>query len=616
MNWILKVKTSLKHEGIDIKLGKKAVSGIMLVLLTIGMLSLAFNIQPAKARTITVPDDYPTIQEAINNANEGDTIFVKNGTYKENVVVNKEISLFGENRETTIILGITKSRSRTIDVKANNVIINGFTIQTLSGIEFATTGLAVYRCNNTLIQNNIILGNGYGIRLTWSFNITLYGNSIIDNYYGIELVCSSNCTFKDNHINGGQYNFGVKGNELSHFLHDIDSSNAVDDRPIYYWVNRQNDVVPTDAGYVALVRSTNITAKNLNLENNIEGLIIASTNDSIVVNNTVTNSEYTGIHLLWSSDNVIAFNNILSTNIVGHTEGISLFRSFKNRIYKNNITDYCQDGISLDYSTNNIIFRNNVINNRIRSLQDGLQLCNSSNNRICGNNVINNVRALVLAESSNNNTIFHNNFMNNTYEVASGVSINIWDDGYPSGGNYWSNYTGVDLFSGPFQNVTGSDGIGDSPYIVDENNVDRYPLIAPFNSFITSVGYSVDVISNSTVEDFRYFESNSTIVMHVSNMTANQTVGFCRLTIPHNVMSPPYTVKVNDTTIEYQTIYENHTEGISIIYFTYEHSKLEIVITPEYPSMTIMLLLSVTLVTTALTKRKLQRRKCIKEPQT
>jgi len=185
---------------------------------------------------------------------------------------------------------------------------------------------------------------------------------------------------------------------------------------------------------------------------------------------------------------------------------------------------------------------------------------------------------------------------------------NVWDDGYPSGGNYWSDYTGVDYYSGPYRNETGSDGIGDSLYIVDENNIDHYPLMGPFNSFNASVGYSVNVISNSTVEDFRYFESN-TIIMHVSNMTANQTIGFCRLTIPHNVMSPPYTVKVNGTTIEYQTIYENHTEGISIIYFTYEHSKLGITIIPEFPSViTLMLMLMVTSIIASV-KRKVLRRK-------
>jgi len=57
---------------------------------------------------------------------------------------------------------------------------------------------------------------------------------------------------------------------------------------------------------------------------------------------------------------------------------------------------------------------------------------------------------------------------------------NIWDDGYPSGGNYWSNYTGLDLFSGPYQNETGGDGIGDTPYVIDADNVDHYPLMAPY----------------------------------------------------------------------------------------------------------------------------------------
>jgi hypothetical protein len=54
----------------------------------------------------------------------------------------------------------------------------------------------------------------------------------------------------------------------------------------------------------------------------------------------------------------------------------------------------------------------------------------------------------------------------------------VWSDGYPSGGNYWSDYTGKDLKSGPYQNVTGSDGIGDTPYIIDAANIDPYPIVA------------------------------------------------------------------------------------------------------------------------------------------
>jgi hypothetical protein len=80
--------------------------------------------------------------------------------------------------------------------------------------------------------------------------------------------------------------------------------------------------------------------------------------------------------------------------------------------------------------------------------------------------------------NSLNNRIYHNNFVNNTNQVYSLVSVNIWDDGYPSGGNYWSDYIDVDQYSGPYQNETGSDGIWDHPYVIDENNQDNYPIVA------------------------------------------------------------------------------------------------------------------------------------------
>ncbi|HEX69427.1 MAG TPA: hypothetical protein ENG10_03945 [Candidatus Bathyarchaeota archaeon] len=252
---------------------------------------------------------------------------------------------------------------------------------------------------------------------------------------------------------------------------------------------------------------------------------------------------------------------------------------------------YESKGIDLSGRTNVT-----VQNTQIKHFYYGISLYSSSNNSIIGNNIANNEYGIALGYSSN--SIYHNNFIGNAEQVyLEGSYGNVWDDGYPSGGNYWSDYEGTDLFSGSYQNVTDGDGIGDTSYIIDEDNVDRYPLLGQFNSFNTSVGYSVDVISNSTIEDFRYFKSNSTIVMHISNMTANQTAGFCRLTIPHELMQPPYTVKVNGTTIEYMTIYENYTEGISIIYFAYEHSRLEITVMPEFP-LTILLLAFLMLLTT------------------
>ncbi|MEM0493468.1 MAG: NosD domain-containing protein, partial [Candidatus Thermoplasmatota archaeon] len=79
--------------------------------------------------------------------------------------------------------------------------------------------------------------------------------------------------------------------------------------------------------------------------------------------------------------------------------------------------------------------------------------------------------------------IYHNDFINNTYSAYDEtIDLNTWDDGYPSGGNYWSDYTGDDQFSGPEQNNPGSDGIGDTPYTTDDgNNQDNYPLMSPFS---------------------------------------------------------------------------------------------------------------------------------------
>jgi parallel beta-helix repeat protein len=106
----------------------------------------------------------------------------------------------------------------------------------------------------------------------------------------------------------------------------------------------------------------------------------------------------------------------------------------------------------------------------------------STGNIIVGNTISDNEYGIGLEECSGN-IIYHNNFINNT--VHAGVSVphlNIWDDGYPSGGNYWSDYVGVDVKSGPNQDLHGSDGVGDTPYIIDANNRDHYPLMNPYGA--------------------------------------------------------------------------------------------------------------------------------------
>jgi len=199
---------------------------------------------------------------------------------------------------------------------------------------------------------------------------------------------------------------------------------------------------------------------------------------------------------------------------------------------------------------------------------------------------------------SNNSKIYNNNFINNTQQAAllSDSWNTIWDDGYPSGGNYWSDYDG-----------TGSDpdGIGDTEYVIDSNNIDHYPLMGLFHCFDTSMGTQVNVISNSTVEDFQYFDSNSTIVMHVSNMTSDQTFGFVRICIPHALINNTYQVKIDNVEPYYvnYSLYDNGTHRW--IYFSYQHSTLEIIIIPEFPSFLILpLFMIATLLAVLAYKRK------------
>lgn len=131
--------------------------------------------------------------------------------------------------------------------------------------------------------------------------------------------------------------------------------------------------------------------------------------------------------------------------------------------------------------------------------------------------------------------------------------------------------------------------------------------MGPFRSFSTSLAQSIDIIPNSTIDSFQYLTSNGTIVMQVSESLIGQTHGFCRLTIPHSLIQPPFAIKVNDIEAEHKTIFENET--LSIIYFAYHHSTVEITIVPEFQ--TLIALLPLLMLPTAaiiLSRRKLLKR--------
>ena len=199
------------------------------------------------------------------------------------------------------------------------------------------------------------------------------------------------------------------------------------------------------------------------------------------------------------------YNTITGNIILNNSIGIQLLEDSpsNNTITGNNISsnNYC--GILLGYSSNNTITGNNISSNNYC----GIELRYSSNsNAITGNTISNNDEGIYLWGSSNNNNIYHNNFINNT-QSADDECNNSWDNGYPSGGNYWDDFDEPN--EGAYDN--NSDGIVDSPYpIPGDSNQDRYPLMEPWN--ITPVTTFVNISPpTQTVSAGETFTVNITI---------------------------------------------------------------------------------------------------------
>jgi len=406
---------------------------------------------------------YSTIQEAISTfaTEEGHTIFVKAGIYYENLFVNKAVMLMGEDRKTTVIDGGNLGTAVTIYGSYWPVLGTSF----VAGVN--VTGFTIRNGDVSLLEANIsapLLASG--INLTLARDCNIVGNDIVGNGVGICLISSGNNRFRDNTIENNAVNFGVDGNSLSEYVNDIDSSNTVDGKPICYWVNKHNLVVPSDAGYVALVNCTDMTVQNLQLANNYNGLLIAYTHNSTITGNTFTNN-WEGLKLVYSSGNVLSGNNmhdnryafsfkgrlandIETTNTVdgkpiiywvdqhnktvpsdagyvalidctgitvqnlqlsNNCQGISLINTRNTTITQNTITNQ-SSGIELESASNNTITNNFIHANT----NYGINVVSSNNNSFAGNTITGNGIGICVKASSNN-SIYRNNITANNQAI-------------------------------------------------------------------------------------------------------------------------------------------------------------------------------------------------------
>jgi nitrous oxidase accessory protein len=328
----------------------------LLSLMVSGVMFVA--VQPIKAayRTITVPDDYTSIQQAINRADEGDTVLVNSGTYREHVVVNKTLSL----------------------LSFEGAVIDA------SGDPGDSLKPDIARWIGITILSNCSTVKGFNIR-----NAANYGIEVRTDYCVVQNNVLEECT--------------VSGVRVS-ASHNLICNNTV--------------------------RFCHI------------GVMLGDACGNSVNSNIIEQSRYSGIYLFsYSSDNTIT-NNVVSQTT--HTQ-------------------YGEGGYGINVGTaahNNLFFQNTIRNN---------------SNIGCDIDLFGQGYPYPYA-----NVVYHNNLVGNKIQAYDTGENNVWNLDYPLGGNFWSDYNGVDAKSGPDQSINGSDGIGDTPHMIDSTHKDKYPLISPY----------------------------------------------------------------------------------------------------------------------------------------
>jgi parallel beta-helix repeat protein len=221
------------------------------------------------------------------------------------------------------------------------------------------------------------------------------------------------------------------------------------DDHVYTLISDINGSIIVERDYVVL----NGAGYRLQGDGNENGVTIGI-NNNITVKNLKLSSFNIGI-VVMGSDN----NKILENIITDNFRGLDITASENNTVSGNYIADNTY-GIALE-NINNTINENTITNNS----DIGIFLNGAGYNNIIGNNITNNKRGIVVSICYDN-VIYHNNFVNNTNHVETDNSNGIWDNGEE--GNYWDNYTGLD---------SDGDSLGDTPYIIDDNNQDNYPLV-------------------------------------------------------------------------------------------------------------------------------------------
>jgi len=222
-------------------------------------------------------------------------------------------------------------------------------------------------------------------------------------------------------------------------------------------------------------------------------------------------------------------------------------------------------------TSDNVTFSGFTIRNSgDKPLDTGVSIYGSEHVTFSGNTMTNTTLGIYLWNSNYTN-IYHNNFVDNANQAQiANSTLNAWDNDYPPGGNYWSDYAGVDLYSGVFQDGTGSDGIGDTAYVIDGSNQDGYP----FMSQDGWENYPITLESNVTITN----KTVTTTELHF-NVSGPTGIGYVNATMPMGLNATAIKVFVDGAELippPFPIITNNGTHYF--IYFEFALSTREITI--------------------------------------
>ncbi len=248
------------------------------------------------------PDNYTAIQDAIDNATDGDTIFVFSGIYLENLTIDKQLTIVGEEKSTTIIKANTSYE--VVSVLSDFVTIQGFTITRENGGNYYR-GIHA-EDNFTTIRDNIFSEVGIGVSLEETNANIIENNKFIES--GIEIPTSD---IFDNTVTG----------------------NTVNDLPLLYLDSVTDATIDAPAGQIILLRCQNITITNQDITDTVTAILALDSEDLVIIDNTIENNYRRAVHLVRTEDVVFSDNTVKGNQDMG----LYLTRTVNVAIIHNNI---------------------------------------------------------------------------------------------------------------------------------------------------------------------------------------------------------------------------------------------------------------------------------------